>query len=88
MPTLEDEVAQVDTKLISESEDHIRYGHIPKRKDCPICQEAQGPVVRHYQHPTRFEKYGTLHVDLTGPLATGLHGHRCVLIMDHRLQRG
>eukprot|EP00975_Prorocentrum_lima_P070322 12931287-Prorocentrum_lima.AAC.1 len=55
MPVLEDQVAQVDKRLASEMEEHIRNGHIPKRKDCPICQQAQGPVVRHYQHPTRFE---------------------------------
>eukprot|EP00975_Prorocentrum_lima_P060613 12716132-Prorocentrum_lima.AAC.1 len=53
MPTLEDKVARIDTTLISEMEEHIRNGHIPKRKDCPIGQQAQGPVVRHYQHPAR-----------------------------------
>eukprot|EP00975_Prorocentrum_lima_P066460 12909367-Prorocentrum_lima.AAC.1 len=68
-------------------EEHIRNGHIPKRRDCPSCQQAQGPVVRHHQHPTRLEKFGTLHVDLTGPLATGLRGHRYLLIMAHRLKR-
>eukprot|EP00975_Prorocentrum_lima_P064360 12897086-Prorocentrum_lima.AAC.1 len=52
-------------------EEHIRNGHIPKRRDCPICQQAQGPVVRHHQHPTRFETFGTLHVDWTEPF-----GHR------------
>eukprot|EP00975_Prorocentrum_lima_P059925 12564865-Prorocentrum_lima.AAC.1 len=84
MPTLEDKVAQVDTKLMSEMEEHIRtWTHTLKRKDCPICQQAQGPDVRHYQHPTRFETFGTLHVDLAGPVATGLRGHRYVLIMAH-----
>eukprot|EP00975_Prorocentrum_lima_P023898 5028874-Prorocentrum_lima.AAC.1 len=64
-------------------EEHIRNGHIPKRRDCPICQQAQGPVVRHHQHPAMFEKFGTLRVDLTGPLVTGLRGHRYILIMAH-----
>eukprot|EP00975_Prorocentrum_lima_P064839 12899943-Prorocentrum_lima.AAC.1 len=35
-----------------------------------------------------FENFGTLHVDLTRPLATGLRGHRHVLIMAHRLKKG
>eukprot|EP00975_Prorocentrum_lima_P003621 790893-Prorocentrum_lima.AAC.1 len=68
-------------------EEHIRSGHIPKRKDGPICQQAQGPAVRHYQHSARFENIGTLHVDLTGPLVTGLRGHRYILIMVRRLKR-
>eukprot|EP00975_Prorocentrum_lima_P066383 12908889-Prorocentrum_lima.AAC.1 len=75
MPAMEDQVAQVDKTLVSEMEEHIRNGHIPKQRDFPICQQAQGPVVRYHQHPTRFEKFGTLHVDLTGPLSTGLRGH-------------
>eukprot|EP00975_Prorocentrum_lima_P002000 434863-Prorocentrum_lima.AAC.1 len=37
IPALEDQVAQV-----SEMEEHIINGHIPKRRDCPICQQAQG----------------------------------------------
>eukprot|EP00975_Prorocentrum_lima_P002534 557752-Prorocentrum_lima.AAC.1 len=49
-------------------EEYIRNGHISTYKDCPICQQAQGPVVRHYQHPTRFDICGTVHVDLTGPI--------------------
>eukprot|EP00975_Prorocentrum_lima_P061079 12807476-Prorocentrum_lima.AAC.1 len=53
-------------------EEHIRNGHIPKKKECPVCQQSQGPVDRHYQHPTTFEQFGTRHVDLTGPLAAGL----------------
>eukprot|EP00975_Prorocentrum_lima_P054259 11381049-Prorocentrum_lima.AAC.1 len=36
-------------------EEHLRDAHIPNIKDGPICQQAQGQVVRHYQHPTRFE---------------------------------
>eukprot|EP00975_Prorocentrum_lima_P017628 3720322-Prorocentrum_lima.AAC.1 len=68
-------------------EEHIRNVHIPKRRNCPICQEAQGPVVRHHQHPTMIGNIGTLHVDLTGSLVTGLRGHRYILIMTHRLKR-
>eukprot|EP00975_Prorocentrum_lima_P026045 5476378-Prorocentrum_lima.AAC.1 len=64
-------------------EEHIRNGHIPKRRDCPICQQIQGSFVRHHQPPTRFEQFGTLHVDVTGPRAIGLRGHRYLLIMTH-----
>eukprot|EP00975_Prorocentrum_lima_P043851 9197052-Prorocentrum_lima.AAC.1 len=52
MPVLEDQVAQVDKRLVSEMKVHIRNGYIPKRRDCPICQQAQGPVVRNHQRPT------------------------------------
>eukprot|EP00975_Prorocentrum_lima_P013699 2914398-Prorocentrum_lima.AAC.1 len=27
-------------------EQHYKQGHIPKRKDCPVCQQTSGPVVR------------------------------------------
>eukprot|EP00975_Prorocentrum_lima_P006961 1495072-Prorocentrum_lima.AAC.1 len=60
MPALEDQVAQVDKRLVSEMEEYISNGHIPRQRNCPICQQAQGPAVR-YQHPTRFEKFGTWH---------------------------
>eukprot|EP00975_Prorocentrum_lima_P066879 12911778-Prorocentrum_lima.AAC.1 len=72
--------------LVSAAEEHIRNGHIPKRRDCPICLQVRGPVVRHHQHPTRFEKFGALHVDLAGPLSTGLRGRRYLLTMTHRLK--
>eukprot|EP00975_Prorocentrum_lima_P065395 12903220-Prorocentrum_lima.AAC.1 len=55
-------------------QEQFRNGHTPQRKDCPICQQAQGPVVRHHQHPTMFEMYRTLHVDLTGPLVAVFEG--------------
>eukprot|EP00975_Prorocentrum_lima_P061009 12793805-Prorocentrum_lima.AAC.1 len=35
-----------------------------------------------------FEQFGTLHVDLTGPLTTGLRDHRYVLVMAHRSKKG
>eukprot|EP00975_Prorocentrum_lima_P055948 11729155-Prorocentrum_lima.AAC.1 len=28
-------------------EQHYKEGHVPKRKDCPVCQQISGPVVRH-----------------------------------------
>eukprot|EP00975_Prorocentrum_lima_P014092 2993623-Prorocentrum_lima.AAC.1 len=43
MPVLEDQVAQVDKGLVSEMEEHTRNGHIPKRRDCLIYQQARGP---------------------------------------------
>eukprot|EP00975_Prorocentrum_lima_P023939 5037655-Prorocentrum_lima.AAC.1 len=51
-------------------EQHYKQGHIPKRTDCPVCQQTSGPVVRHHLKSDRAEKLGTLHVDLTGPLET------------------
>eukprot|EP00975_Prorocentrum_lima_P019510 4108184-Prorocentrum_lima.AAC.1 len=45
---------------------HYKQGHTPKRKDWPVCQQTSGPVVRHHLRSDRAEKYGTLHVDLTG----------------------
>eukprot|EP00975_Prorocentrum_lima_P018738 3947321-Prorocentrum_lima.AAC.1 len=44
IPTLEDKVARVGMTQIAEMYEHIRNGHIPKTKDCPICQQSQGPV--------------------------------------------
>eukprot|EP00975_Prorocentrum_lima_P065419 12903358-Prorocentrum_lima.AAC.1 len=34
-------------------EENGRYGHNPKKKDGPLCQQSQGPIVRHHKHPTR-----------------------------------
>eukprot|EP00975_Prorocentrum_lima_P032008 6720764-Prorocentrum_lima.AAC.1 len=60
-------------------------GHIPKRKDCPVCQQTSTPVVRHHLRSDRADKFGTLHVDLTGPSeTTGEKGYRYLLIMAHR----
>eukprot|EP00975_Prorocentrum_lima_P061529 12880423-Prorocentrum_lima.AAC.1 len=49
-------------------EQHYKQGHIPKRKDCPVCQETSGLVVRQHLRSDRAEMCGpTPHVDLTGP---------------------
>eukprot|EP00975_Prorocentrum_lima_P001265 273141-Prorocentrum_lima.AAC.1 len=48
-------------------EQHYKQGLIPTRKDRPVCQHCSGLVVRHHLRSDRAEKYGTLHVDLTGP---------------------
>eukprot|EP00975_Prorocentrum_lima_P063254 12890483-Prorocentrum_lima.AAC.1 len=29
-------------------EQHYKQGRVPKRKDCPVCQQTSGRVVRHY----------------------------------------
>eukprot|EP00975_Prorocentrum_lima_P026289 5526207-Prorocentrum_lima.AAC.1 len=47
-------------------EQHYKQGSIPKRQDCPVCQQTSGPVVRHHLRSDRAEQFGTLHVDLTG----------------------
>eukprot|EP00975_Prorocentrum_lima_P051461 10777226-Prorocentrum_lima.AAC.1 len=51
-------------------EQHYKQGHIPKRKDCPVCQQTSGPVVQHHLRSHRAAKLGTLHADLTGPFGT------------------
>eukprot|EP00975_Prorocentrum_lima_P033720 7076445-Prorocentrum_lima.AAC.1 len=48
-------------------ERHYKQGHVPKRKDCPVYQQTSGPVVRDHLSSDRAKKFGTLHVDLTGP---------------------
>ncbi len=69
-------------------EEHYRAGHHPKRMDCPVRQQSSGPVVRHFSQPTRFDKFGTMHVDLTGPLPEkSVRCHRHVLIRAHRLKQ-
>eukprot|EP00975_Prorocentrum_lima_P070337 12931352-Prorocentrum_lima.AAC.1 len=27
-------------------EQHDKQGHVPKRMDCPVCQDTSGPVAR------------------------------------------
>eukprot|EP00975_Prorocentrum_lima_P062665 12886832-Prorocentrum_lima.AAC.1 len=34
---------------------HYKQGLIPKRKDCPVCQQTSGPVVRHHLRSDRAE---------------------------------
>eukprot|EP00975_Prorocentrum_lima_P008128 1738790-Prorocentrum_lima.AAC.1 len=66
-------------------EQHYKQGHIPERKDCPVRQQTSGRVVRHHLRSDRAEKFGTLHVGLTGPFeTTGKKGYRYLLIMAHR----
>eukprot|EP00975_Prorocentrum_lima_P022742 4788905-Prorocentrum_lima.AAC.1 len=36
-------------------EQHYKQGHIPKRQDCPVCQQTSGPVVRHHIKSDRAE---------------------------------
>eukprot|EP00975_Prorocentrum_lima_P034950 7345624-Prorocentrum_lima.AAC.1 len=65
-------------------EDHYEHGHIPKRTDCPVRQESSGPVVRQISRPDRHDKFGTVHVDLTGPMqAPGVRGHLYLLVVAH-----
>eukprot|EP00975_Prorocentrum_lima_P000325 66064-Prorocentrum_lima.AAC.1 len=51
-------------------EQHYTPGHFPKRKDCPVCQQTSGSVVRHHLRSDGAEQFGTPHADLTGPLET------------------
>eukprot|EP00975_Prorocentrum_lima_P017330 3663696-Prorocentrum_lima.AAC.1 len=55
---------------IESLQQHYRQCHTPKRKGCPVCQQTSGPVVRRHLRSETAEKFGTLHVDLTGPFET------------------
>ena len=48
-------------------ENHHQCGHSPKRKDCPDCQLACGPVYRHLTHTEEERATRIIHVDLSGP---------------------
>eukprot|EP00975_Prorocentrum_lima_P036056 7584917-Prorocentrum_lima.AAC.1 len=48
-------------------------GHVPKRRDCSICQQAQGPVVRHHQHPPKVRNIWNLACGFDGT-----SGHRVI----------
>ncbi len=60
-----------------EMKQHIEQNHYPKRKDCQVCQEADGPV--HIHKKVKQEEKGlyVLHADLTGPhkIATNSEGN-------------
>eukprot|EP00975_Prorocentrum_lima_P021031 4428928-Prorocentrum_lima.AAC.1 len=43
----------------SESLEHYKQGHIPKRKDCPVCQHPSGPVVGLHLRSDRAENFDT-----------------------------
>eukprot|EP00971_Amphidinium_carterae_P269110 5338863-Amphidinium_carterae.1 len=70
----------------AEWEQHCRDGHLPKRADCPICQVGSGPPVRHYTQETLMEKFGTLHVDLTGPLDLSEDKNLYILTAVHMVE--
>eukprot|EP00971_Amphidinium_carterae_P352616 6492676-Amphidinium_carterae.1 len=57
---------------------HVQDGHFPKLAQCPICQLSCGPVFRHAQLD-RVET-GKLAIDLTGPLASDIVGHRYIMV--------
>ena len=41
--------------------------HVEKRKDCPICQAADGPIRQHKSIPAHLRTPRVLHLDLAGP---------------------
>ena len=59
----------VSDKTSQELEQHHCDGHAPKRKDCPSCQLACGPVHRHLTTDPNEKERATriLHMDLSGP---------------------
>eukprot|EP00971_Amphidinium_carterae_P065544 1298839-Amphidinium_carterae.2 len=70
----------------AEWEQHCRDGHLPKRADCPIWQVGSGPPMRQYTQENRMEKFGTLHVDLTGPLELSEDKNLYILTAVHRVE--
>ena len=56
-------------------EDHIRFGHVPYRKDCKTCQETLQQQEPHRR--ARHLQTGTLSLDVAGPFtpAYDLGGH-------------
>ncbi len=50
-----------------EMKEHIENNHYPKRKDCKVCQEADGPVHVHRKTPVDEKGLHVLHADLSGP---------------------
>jgi len=46
---------------------HRRNDHHPKRKDCKVCQESDGPVLKHKKVPLEEKGLFVLHADLSGP---------------------
>ena len=55
------------TGLLQEWEEHVRNAHYPKRKDCSICQAADGPVELRHTKQRELSAAKVLHVDLAGP---------------------
>ena len=51
-------------------ERHISNDHVPYRKGCPICIQAQGRQRSHWR--SQFPVVHSLSVDVAGPLISGL----------------
>ena len=67
-------------------EEHHRQGHKVKDKTCPVCQAADGPVVRHERH-FEIPEFGVLFADMAGPYPVhGPHGDQFLLVMGARLK--
>ena len=58
-------------------EQHGRDGHVPKRKDSAVCQQADGPIKKHKRVEDADKGMHTEHVGLSGPHveAEDLRGH-------------
>ena len=50
-----------------EMKQHIEQNHYPKRRDCRVCQEADGPIHAHKKVSAEEKGLYVLHADLTGP---------------------
>ena len=48
-------------------EEHEATGHVTKQKDCPVCQEADGPPHQHHRKSKEEQGLHVLHADLSGP---------------------
>jgi hypothetical protein len=58
--------------------EHIRNNHVPYRHDCMACQQGHGRSRRHPRQKLR--EYGSLAVDLCGPIKHGGDGTKYILI--------
>ena len=58
--------------------EHIRNNHVPYRHDCMACQQGHGQSRRHPRQKLR--EYGSLAVDLCGPIKRGGDGTKNILI--------
>eukprot|EP00435_Cladocopium_sp_Y103_P018403 s5448_g4.t1 len=47
-------------------DEHVKFGHVPYRKDCSICQQSSQQIFPHRRNP--FPQPGVLALDACGPL--------------------
>eukprot|EP00971_Amphidinium_carterae_P350564 6491621-Amphidinium_carterae.1 len=70
--------SQIPTHNFSTYVQHLRDGHIPKLRTCPVCQLADGPPYIH----RRLERteVGKLSIDISGPFSEDLFHFKYLMI--------